>query len=193
MATRKSALLIMDMQAAMLARLPGAAPIVAKAADAIAHARANNIPVIYVVVTFRKGIREVSEYSCKSFAGSKAHFQTLDLEEWSKITPEVAPQEGEVTVFKRRISAFTGSDLEVLLRSYDVRHLVLTGFSTSGVVLSTLCEATDKDYQLTVLSDAVGDPDEEIHRVLTTKVFPKRGDVVTVEEWINSGRPASRK
>ena len=196
MANRKAALLVMDMQAAMLTRLPDASRVVAKASAAVAHARSNNIPVIYVVVTFRKGIPEVSEYSCKSFAASKSHFQTLDLDEWSKIAPEVAPQDGEVIVFKRRISAFTGSDLEVILRSYDVRHLVLTGFSTSGVVLSTLCEAADKDYQLTVLSDACGDSDEETHNVLMTKVFPKRGDVVTVDNWMSANtnaRPASRK
>ena len=46
-------------------------------------------------------------------------------------------------------------------------------------------EAVDKDYQLTVLSDGCADADEEVHCVLTTKVFPRHADVITVEEWIN--------
>jgi len=77
-----------------------------------------------------------------------------------------------VTVIKRRVSAFTGSDLEVLLRAFDIRHMVLTGIATSGVVLSTLTEAADKDYRVTVLADCCADGDEEVHRVLITKVFP---------------------
>jgi nicotinamidase-related amidase len=60
---------------------------------------------------------------------------------------------------------------------------VLTGISTSGVVLSTLREAADKDYQITVLSDCCGDIDDEVHRVLTTKIFPRQADVLTVQEW----------
>src|ERR1044071_743246 len=43
---------------------------------------------------------------------------------------------------------------------------------TSGVVLSTLREAADRDFGLTVLADACLDNDPEVHRVLTEKVFP---------------------
>ena len=46
---------------------------------------------------------------------------------------------------KKRVSAFTGSDLQVVLSALEARHLVLTGLSTSGVVLSTTREASDKD------------------------------------------------
>ena len=54
---------------------------------------------------------------------------------------------------------------------------------TSGVVLSTLRQAADLDYRLTVLTDACYDPDPEIHRVLTEKVFPRQADVITIDEW----------
>ena len=85
---------------------------------------------------------------------------------------------------KKRVSAFTGSDLEVLLRSMNVAELVLTGIATSGVVLSTLREAADRDYQLTVLADACADADEEVHRVLLGKVFPRQAAVVTTQQWV---------
>jgi len=61
--------------------------------------------------------------------------------------------------------------------------MVLAGIATSGVVLSTLREAADKDYRITVLSDGCADADEEVHRVLTTKVFLRQADVMTVDEW----------
>ncbi len=96
------------------------------------------------------------------------------------------PQDGEPIVLKRRVSAFTGSDLEVLLRGAGADTLVLPGISTSGVVLSTLRQAADMDYQLVVLSDACADPDAEVHRVPTEKVFPRRALVITTDDWIES-------
>jgi nicotinamidase-related amidase len=84
------------------------------------------------------------------------------------------------------VSAFTGSDLEVVLRGGDVRHLVLAGISTSGVVHSTLREAADKDYRLTALSDLCADPDPEVHRVLLEKIFPRQAQVVTSAQWLTS-------
>lgn len=99
---------------------------------------------------------------------------------------ELEPLASEVVVVKRRVSAFTGSDLEVVLRASDIDHLVLSGIATSGVVLSTLREAADRDYRLTVLSDACADRDAEVHRVLTEKVFPRQADVVTVGEWVSA-------
>lgn len=184
--TSNTALLVMDMQAGIVAMLPGATPILENVAKAIAAARDHSIPVIYVVVGFRSGVPEVSEKSSKSFAAGKAYFQTIDMDAFMKVHPDLSPANGEVTVVKRRVSAFTGSDLEVILRSFGIQHIVLTGIATSGVVLSTLREASDKDYQLTVLSDCCADRDEEVHRVLTTKVFASQAEVLTVDEWLNS-------
>lgn len=79
-----------------------------------------------------------------------------------------------------------GSDLEVVLRANSIQHLVLTGIATSGVVLSTLREAADKDYRLTVLSDCCADPDAEVHLMLTTKVFPRQADVLTHTQWMDN-------
>ena len=98
--------------------------------------------------------------------------------------PAIAPEGGEVVVTKRRVSAFTGSDLEVVLRAGELDHLLLCGIATSGVVLSTLREAADKDYRLTVLADLCADPDPEVHAVLTGKVFPRQARVVSAAEWL---------
>jgi nicotinamidase-related amidase len=182
-----SALLVMDLQAGIVAMLPSAEAILANTAQAIATARKQGVPVVYVVVGFRKGIPEVGSGSSKAFAAGKAWFTTLDMDAFMSVHPALAPADGEVTVVKRRVSAFSGSDLEVILRAYGIRHLVLTGIATSGVVLSTLREAADKDYRVTVLSDCCADQDEEVHRVLTTKVFPGQADVMSVAEWLAPG------
>jgi nicotinamidase-related amidase len=180
--TQNTALLVMDMQVAILGMLPDPATILGNVAKAIANARDKKIPVIYVVVGFRPGAPEINMNN-KGFAASKERFAGVSSDEFIKIHPDVSPQADEVTVIKRRVSAFTGSDLEVILRSKGIQHLVLTGIATSGVVLSTIREAADKDYRITVLADGCADGDEEVHRVLTTKVFLRQADVLAVEEW----------
>lgn len=72
----------------------------------------------------------------------------------------------------------------MILRAQRVQTLVLAGIATSGVVLSTLRQAADMDYRLVVLRDGCADADEEVHRVLLDKVFPRQADVRTVDEWV---------
>jgi nicotinamidase-related amidase len=101
----------------------------------------------------------------------------------TEIHPAIAPEPGEIVVVKKRVSAFSGSDLELVLGARKITALVLAGIATSGVVLSTLREAADRDYRLLVLTDACADSDPEIHRVLTEKVFPRQAEIATVAEW----------
>jgi nicotinamidase-related amidase len=179
---QNSALLVMDMQTQILRRLPETSQLLSAINKAIAHARENKIPVMYIRVGFRRGAPEINMNN-KAFAAGKDRWTDANMEEWLKIEPSIAPSPGDIVVIKRRVSAFTGSDLEVVLRSLGIQHIILTGVATSGVVLSTLREAADKDYRITVLSDCCADADEEVHRVLITKVFPRQADVVGVEEW----------
>jgi len=179
---QNTALLVIDLQVGILGMLPDTGSVIPNTAKAIANAREKKIPVIYVTVGFRPGAPEVS-LNNKSFGAAKERFASMDMAEFTKVIPELEPKEGEVTMIKRRVSAFTGNDLEVVLRAQGIQHIVLSGVATSGTILSTVREAADKDYRITVLSDCCADGDEEVHRVLTTKVFPRQADVLTVEEW----------
>jgi nicotinamidase-related amidase len=107
----------------------------------------------------------------------------LETDAATQIWEGVLPEPLEVVVVKRRVSAFTGSGLEVILRAQEIDQLILCGISTSGVVLSTLRQAADQDYGLTVLSDACLDSDPEVHRVLIEKIFLRQARVLTVSEW----------
>ncbi len=102
----------------------------------------------------------------------------------TQIHESVQPRTDEPIVIKFRVSAFDDSNLEIIIRSRQIVTLVLSGISTSGVVLSTLREAADKDYGLIVLSDVCLDADLEVHRWLMEKVFPRQADVLTVDEWM---------
>jgi nicotinamidase-related amidase len=179
-----TALLIMDVQNGIVERFEErSAPLLAVLGTAISAARAAEVPVIYVRVAFRPGSPEISARN-RVFATVAASTR-MDVDAPStQVHAAVAPQPGDIVVTKKRISAFAGSDLEVVLRSLEVSSLVLAGISTSGVVLSTLRQAADLDYGLAVLSDGCADADAEVHRVLLQKVFPRQADVLSTEEWL---------
>ena len=179
----------MDVQPGILANLGADADAyLEKVKTVVDAAHAAKMPVIFVVVRFRAGFPEVSQKS-KMFGSIKQNGGTKFVETDPAAQPAITPSEHDFVVTKRRVSAFSGSDLEVLLRGLDVDRLALCGIATSGVVLSTLREAADKDYRLSVIADACHDHDPEVHDVLTTKVFPRQAEVVTAADWAaNAGR-----
>jgi nicotinamidase-related amidase len=182
---KSTALLVMDVQQSIVDRFADDDGYLSRLAAAVAAARGAGIWVVYVILGFRAGHPEVSERN-KSFASIAATGRFADGDPGSAIHPAVAPTSGDVVVTKRRVSAFTGSDLEVVLRAGGIDSLVLAGIATGGVVLSTVRQAADLDYRLTVLADGCLDADPEVHRVLTEKVFPRQADVVSIAEWTAS-------
>jgi nicotinamidase-related amidase len=183
-----TALLIMDVQQGIVERFARDGAYLDRLAMAIAAARGAGIAVTYVTVAFRPGYPEVSRRN-KTFAAIAGTGRFTDGDPGTQIPAAIAPASGEVTVTKRRVSAFTGSDLEVLLRARGTSHLVLAGIATSGVVLSTLRQAADLDYQLTVLADGCLDADPDVHQILLGKVFPRQAEVTTIAAWADRLHP----
>ncbi|HEV2310293.1 MAG TPA: isochorismatase family cysteine hydrolase [Acidimicrobiia bacterium] len=180
------ALLVMDVQQGIVERFaPRAEGLLDALERAIDAARQAWIPVVYVRIAFRPGAPEVSRRN-RAFAAVAQASGFGDQDEATQIHARIAPQPGDVVVLKKRVSAFAGSDLDVVLRSLQVETLVLTGIATSGVVLSTLRQAADLDYGLAVLRDGCADGDDEVHRVLLDKVFARQATVLTVDEWVAS-------
>jgi len=181
----RSVLLVMDFQHGIVERL--GSPAVLEAADrAVQAARAAGIPVMFVRVAFRPGYPEVAEGNQVFAAVTQAGDAMTQDHPATQVHAALKPLPDEPVIIKRRVSAFSGSDLEVLLRAAGADALVLAGIATSGVVLSTLRQAADLDYRLTVLADACADADPEVHRVLTEKVFPRQALVTSTEEWSES-------
>jgi nicotinamidase-related amidase len=181
-APNKQALLVMDIEPLVVPAFGGDEALLDRLAGLTAAARTASVPVIFGRVAFRPGYPDVS-------ADNQIFHSVKDMMDFTEANPDtgyhpkVAPQDGDIAFTKRRVSSFTGSDLDVILRSLGVRHVVLTGVATSLVVLSTLREAADKDYQITVLSDGCADGDPQVHDFLMEKVFPAQATVTTIDEW----------
>jgi len=157
-----------------------------KLQDTINTARENNIPIIQTIVDFGQNMPTFNPRS----KGLRVLRDKGIADTLVNSTPVLELAETDILVKRPRLSAFAGSDLEIILRSMGIDQLVLAGVSTSGVVLSTLYAAYDKDYELTVLVDLCGEPDEEVHRALTEKVFPRRAEVISSAEWLSMLRSA---
>jgi nicotinamidase-related amidase len=177
------ALLLMDLQNSIVDRFGAGEPYLDKVVAAQERAEAAGLLVVLVRVAFRPGHPEISSNN-KTFSAAALRSDMVVGDPAVEPHARLVRGKGEVIVTKKRISAFAGSDLEVVLRSRDVTHLVIAGISTSGVVLSTVREAADRDYELTVLEDLCLDADEEVHRVLTTKVFVRQADVIAAADWL---------
>ncbi|MDQ3443969.1 MAG: cysteine hydrolase [Chloroflexota bacterium] len=107
------------------------------------------------------------------------------------VDDRVAPEPGDKVARKTRVSAFARTDLDEWLHDLGIDTLILAGIFTSGVVLSTVCDAADRDYRLMALADACADRDPEIQDVLMNRVFPQRAQVITIAELPALLRPAS--
>ena len=176
-----TALLLMDLQNAIVERYGAGDDYFDRVVAAQERAEQAGMLVVLVRVKFAPGRPEVSPRN-KMFSAARTAAVGAD-DRGSEPHDRLLRGKGEVVVTKKRVSAFAGSDLEVILRAHDVTDLVLGGIATSGVVLSTVREAADRDYALTVLEDLCLDADEEVHRVLTQKVFPRQAEVIPSADW----------
>lgn len=182
----RAALLLMDLMPIVVPpAFGGDDELLTRLAGAAEVARRSDIDVIHVRVLFRPGYPEVASTN-KIFGVVTANFDFTENNPATEVHHVLRPpRESDILVTKRRISAFAGSDLEVILRSRRIQTLVLAGVATSGVVLSTLRTAADLDYHIKVLSDGCADGDTAVHRMLLENVFPPaHADVLTVEEWV---------
>jgi nicotinamidase-related amidase len=179
-----TAVLAMDCQAGIVAQyVKPADDFLDRAVNVLGAARSAGVPVIHVRVGFRPGLPEIGTRN-KLFAAVKAspQYQKLFDGPAGDVHPALGPEASDIVVTKHRVSAFAGTDLELILRAKDIRTLVMFGIATSGVVVSTLVEACDADYESVVIADCCADMNTDLHNALITHLFPRRGTVVTSEE-----------
>jgi nicotinamidase-related amidase len=185
----RTAVLSMDCQAGIVSiyTREGKDAFLVRVASVLNHARAAGMTVLHIQVGFRAGLPEIhSRNALFGAIKSSEQYQRLFQEPLAAIPDAISPQGDEIVITKRRISAFAGTDLTLILRANDIDTLILFGIATSGVVLSTLIEAADADYRLAVISDCCADVDSALHDCLIQRFFPTRGKVFSTESFIAS-------
>ncbi|WP_192459490.1 cysteine hydrolase family protein [Musicola keenii] len=154
--------------------------VVQHAARALAIARANQIPVVHVVVGFSENYIECPEGSEVFDIARQNHL--LCFNTWSTdIIAELAPRPGENIIRKHRIDPFYQSNLELTLRCLGVDTVILAGISTEFVVLATAMSAHDRGFNVLVLKDAVSAISEKKHQA-ALEVISSIATLITTEK-----------
>jgi nicotinamidase-related amidase len=182
-----TALLVADFYAEFMGSLPHSVSrdCVAKAVALLAQARRAGVLVCYSATVFRPDYPEVNERN-KIFSARKRSGQPAIADPLTIIHPAVRPAEHEPVIGKRRVNAMFGTDLEILLRARDIHTLIMLGYATSGVILSTTRYAADADYRLLVVEDCCADNDQQVHDFLFAKILPRQADVVQSADVIRA-------
>ncbi|HEY2479706.1 MAG TPA: cysteine hydrolase [Solirubrobacterales bacterium] len=180
----RTALLVMDYQPGIVERIEDAGALVARAREAIETMRGAGAKIGYVRVAFTDedfdAMPEGAPMAARIRQAPREAFHA-DAPA-TQVDDRLAPREGDIVVRKTRVGPFLTTDLDQQLRARGIDTLVLAGISTSGVVLSTVRDAHDRDYRLFVLEDATADPDADVHEALIEKVLPRQAEVIRVAD-----------
>lgn len=184
---QRTALLIADFYTAFMGTLPHAIDrhVVDNTQRVQQAARQAGLFLCYCATVFRPGYVEISEHN-KTFSARKHAGQPAVSDPLQLIHPAVAPLADEVVVGKHRVNALYGTALDLILRANARDTLIILGYATSGVVLSTVRSAADLDYRLIVVEDCCADQDPDVHDFLVQRLFPRQAEVVTAQEIIQA-------
>jgi nicotinamidase-related amidase len=137
-------------------------------------ARAAQIPVIYTVVIFTKGMRDAGWFAHK--VPSLKHLE--EGSPWLDIDPRIAPAEGEHVVVKKYASAFFGTSVASTLTASGCDTLIVSGVTTSGCVRASVVDALQHGFRPIVVRQTVGDRAAGPHEANLFDIQAKYGDVV---------------
>jgi nicotinamidase-related amidase len=176
---KQCALLVLGCQPGVLSRIENANVLIMKTNAAIDMVRRFGGRVVFMRVA-------LSDLDYRFIPSTNKEFSALGVHQFAKglpeveIHPELAVQSGDMLVESTRLGAFSRSDLDEQLTNLGVTTLIVSGVDTSGVVLSTVRDAADKDYRLIVLADCTADADVGAHDLVMSRIFPRQADVSTV-------------
>jgi nicotinamidase-related amidase len=173
----KTALVVIDLQKGILS-LAGdlAKPVLANAVKLVDAFRRSKQTVVLVNVAFAE------DGADRPRGRSDAPLWPLPpMKDFAELLPELGAQASDVLVTKRQPNAFYGTELDLQLRRRGVTNIVLCGISTTAGVDGTARAAYERAYNLTFASDAMADRDPAMHELVTTKLFPRIGEVDTTD------------
>jgi nicotinamidase-related amidase len=161
-----TAVVISEMQRGIVGDLAG--PALAEMAAAVkerdavgqlrtlaAGAREHGVPVIHATIQYRRsrvGIRINTPLMAITL--KDPDFMAEGSPE-AEIIPELGPEPGDIVHDRKHgMSAFAGTDLDMILRSLDIRTLVIGGVSLNEAIIGMAIEAVNLGYSVAVVRDA---------------------------------------
>jgi nicotinamidase-related amidase len=162
---KRPALLIIDMQNDFVLegrplRVAQGRAVVPKILGVLTLFRERKLPVFHILRVHRKDGSDVEiirqdRFRDQPFAVEGTH--------GAAVVDELSPLPGEYVIPKVRMSAFIGTELDLMLRNLGVTDLVVTGIQTPNCIRTTVFDAIAYNYPVVLVDDAVGAQDSGIH------------------------------
>ena len=180
--TAKTAVLVVDMQndfgtkGGMFDRagidISGIQKAVDPTAKVLASARKAGVKIIYIKMGYKPDLSDLgapdsvnrvrhlrADVGDKVITPDGKESRILIRDTWNTdIVPELKPQPGDDVIYKTRFSGFFETDLDARLKKLGVKHLIITGCTTSICVDSTVRDAMFRDYLCVLLADCMSEP-----------------------------------
>ena len=166
----RTAVLVIDMQNAFVSKggmfdlsdrdMDYIAKIIEPNRNIIKAARKKGVKVIYAVHRITADMKEIGPMSRFSMTPERLknpeirNGSILEGSWGTEIIDELKPRDDEMIIVKRRFGAFTGTELDMMLRTFDIRYLIFTGVATNVCVETSLREASQLQYLPVLVSDA---------------------------------------
>jgi nicotinamidase-related amidase len=159
------ALLIIDMQNDFVLdgtplNVPQARAVIPKILEILGQFRAGNKPVFHVLRVHRRDGSDVEIFRQDLF--KKQPF-AVEGTRGAQVVDELLPAAGEYVIHKTRMSAFIGTELDLMLRNLGITDLIVTGIQTPNCIRTTVFDALAYNYRVTLIEDAVGARNDAIH------------------------------
>jgi len=202
----------LDMDVATMPAKPeDAQRVIANARAALDFARARGMPVIHVVLVYRRIPGLGSEGMVSPFwkamhaalgeedrltPGRKSTIREHNIEgtPGTEIIPELYREGDYVIDNKKRLDCFYGTDLRFLLDTLGIRNVVLMGINTNTCVLNTSFTAFNFDYRVVVLSDCVASMyGDDLHVLGLQNIARCLGWVISNEQFFEKIGAATQR
>jgi len=162
----RPALLIIDMQndfvlEAKPLRVAGASAVIPRIQCVLAEFRKRSLPVFHILRVHRPDGSDVEIIRQELFR--KQPFAVAGTP-GAAVIHELGPHPGEYVLTKTRMSAFIGTELDLMLRTLGVTTLVVCGIQTPNCIRTTVFDGIAYNYPVVLVDDATGAASEEVHR-----------------------------
>jgi nicotinamidase-related amidase len=156
----------------------GRAQRTARIVDLVSTARRHDVPVVFIQEVHKPSLVDIG----RELDGAEGP-HAIEGEPSTELADGLDPRPEEFLIRKRRYSAFFATELDLVLRSYGTRTVLLVGGLTDVCIHYTAVDAHQHDYFVRVATDAVGGSSERAHAAALEAIrYLQRDALVTAAD-----------
>jgi nicotinamidase-related amidase len=161
---------------------PGRADRFARQLRLIETAREHDVPVVFIQEVHKPSLVDIG----RELDGAEGP-HCIEGDPSTELAAGIEPRPGEFLIRKRRYSAFFATELDLVLRSYGTRTVVLIGGLTDVCIHYTAVDAHQHDYHVRVVADAVGGSSERAHTAALEAIeYLQRDALISAEQALDA-------